>query len=211
MTLRYRAAFAAAFLGLCSLAAPAAAQVQPVAVPAAPAPLTATPITAAPITAVLQPAAPQASAPPSGTAPSGTPMPLADLVASFRAVVAPDATADCLAKAVYFEARGESLEGQLAVAEVVLNRAASGIYPSDVCGVITQRAQFSFIRNGAFPTPDRGSSSWQTALAITHVARSGLARVVSSDVLWYHANYVAPRWGRFHTQVARIGAHIFYS
>jgi len=116
----------------------------------------------------------------------------------------------CLAKAVYFEARGESLEGQLAVAEVVLNRASSGRYPSTICGVITQPAQFSFIRRGRFPAVRMSSDCWRKALAIADIARNKLANEIPSNVLWYHANYVAPAWGRWHVRVAQIGAHIFY-
>ena len=60
----------------------------------------------------------------------------------------------CLATAVYFEARGETLEGQLAVARVVMNRAASGRYPSSWCATVKQPAQFSFVRQGLFPSVD---------------------------------------------------------
>jgi spore germination cell wall hydrolase CwlJ-like protein len=116
----------------------------------------------------------------------------------------------CLAKAVYFEARGESLEGQLAVAEVVLNRAASGRYPTTLCGVVVQPAQFSFIRRGRFPTVNTGSDAWLRALAIAEIAHNKLADQIPSNVLWYHANYVSPAWGRWHVKVAQIGAHIFY-
>src|SRR4030095_8063208 len=118
--------------------------------------------------------------------------PLAELVRKYAASVATDGELACLAGAVYFEARGESLEGQLAVAEVVLNRAASGRYPSTLCGVITQRSQFSFIRRGRFPSVDKSCTAWQTALAIADVARSQLIDQIPSNVLWYHANYVSP-------------------
>jgi hypothetical protein len=122
-----------------------------------------------------------------------------------------DAEQLCLAKAVYFEARSESLEGQLAVAEVVLNRAASGIYPPSICGVVTQRAQFSFIRAGRFPRVDTGSDCWHKALAIADVAQKKLIRQIAPNVLWYHASYVAPTWRRNLTRFVRIGMHIFYS
>ena len=118
---------------------------------------------------------------------------------------------DCLAKAVYFEARGESLEGQLAVAEVVINRAGSGRYPADLCSVITQPWQFSFIRKGRFPTPDFGSTSWRNAVAVAKIAQGKLADRLPSDVLWYHADYVSPSWGKRLTRQAKIGLHIFYS
>ena len=78
---------------------------------------------------------------PKPEAPVAAPAPaaLADLVAAHAAVATADREADCLANAVYFEARSEPIEGQLAVAEVVMNRAASGRYPADLCSVITQR------------------------------------------------------------------------
>ena len=123
---------------------------------------------------------------------------------------APDGEQKCLAGAIYFEARGEPLEGQLAVAEVVLNRAASGEYPTSICEVVTQPAQFSFVRDGLFPRIDESSVAWRTALAVSHIAAEKLANKLGSDVLWYHADYVAPSWDRRLVPVARIGAHIFY-
>ncbi|MEA3035497.1 MAG: hypothetical protein QOH04_1259 [Sphingomonadales bacterium] len=143
--------------------------------------------------------------------PAATARPLKDLVLSFVDFGNQDDQELCLAKAVYFEARSESLEGQLAVAEVVLNRAASGTYPPSVCGVVTQHAQFSFIRAGRFPAPNLSSDAWHKALAIASIARKHLASEIASNVLWYHADYVAPAWGRQRTRVGQIGAHIFYS
>jgi hypothetical protein len=154
--------------------------------------------------AAAQAAAQQALATP-------TARPLKDLVLSFVDYGNQDAEQLCLAKAVYFEARSESLEGQLAVAEVVLNRARSGVYPPSLCGVVTQHAQFSFIRAGRFPAPNAASDAWHRALAIAEIASKHLATEVAPNVLWYHANYVAPAWGRQRTRVAQIGAHIFYS
>ena len=139
------------------------------------------------------------------------PRPLKDMVNAFVDYGNQDAEQECLAKAVYFEARGETIEGQLAVAEVILNRTASGVYPASVCGVVTQPAQFSFIRGGKFPTVDRNSDCWHRALAIADIAQKRLAKQVPTNVLWYHASYVAPSWGRRLTRVAQIGTHIFYS
>ena len=117
---------------------------------------------------------------------------------------------DCLANAVYFEARGETLEGQLAVAEVVLNRARSGRYPTTWCGVVTQRAQFSFVRSGVIPRADRSTEAWRRAVAIARIAQQGSTRLLEPNVLWYHANYVSPSWGRRLARSSVIGAHIFY-
>jgi spore germination cell wall hydrolase CwlJ-like protein len=136
---------------------------------------------------------------------------LDELVGEHEAATAPDGEQDCLAKAVYFESRGEPIEGQLAVAEVVMNRAASGRYPAKLCDVITQKAQFSFIRHGKFPTPDEGSEAWRKAVAIATIARDKLVSTLPSDVLWYHAEYVAPSWAKRLDKTAQIGLHIFYS
>jgi spore germination cell wall hydrolase CwlJ-like protein len=117
----------------------------------------------------------------------------------------------CLAGAVYFEARGEPIEGQLAVAEVVLNRAASGKYPATICEVVTQKAQFSFIRDGEFPPINKASKAWSKAVAIAEIASRELDDKLKSDVLWYHADYVAPSWGKRLSKEKKIGLHIFYS
>lgn len=136
---------------------------------------------------------------------------LAELVGAYGSAQTPDVEQECLAGAVYFEARSEPLQGQLAVADVVINRASSGRYPTTICAVVTQRAQFSFIRNGRFPEADRSSEAWRRAVAIARIARERLANQVAPNVLWYHADYVAPVWRRNLTRVSKIGAHIFYS
>jgi spore germination cell wall hydrolase CwlJ-like protein len=131
-------------------------------------------------------------------------------VAALAAAETRGAEEDCLANAVYFEARGESLEGQLAVAEVVMNRASSGRYPPTLCGVVVQRSQFSFVRAGIIPAADRASAAWRRAVAVARVAQAGTTRLLPTSVLWYHANYVSPGWGRRLSRTSRIGAHIFY-
>jgi N-acetylmuramoyl-L-alanine amidase len=141
------------------------------------------------------------------------PMPTLDqLVSEYATDAAPDREQDCLASAVYFESRGEPIQGQLAVAQVVINRSLSGRYPPDLCSVVTQHAQFSFVRNGRIPMADRASDAWRKAVAIAHIAEDKLAQAdVSPDVLWYHATYVAPSWGKRLTRQTQIGLHIFYS
>ena len=121
-----------------------------------------------------------------------------------------DEQANCLATAVYFEARGESVEGQLAVARVVMNRAASGRYPPDYCSVMKQPWQFSFVRHGQFPSIDTASNAWAKAQGVARIAIANVVPSVDQDVLWYHATYVAPSWGRRLNMVERIGTHIFY-
>jgi len=136
--------------------------------------------------------------------------PLYALVDKYSAGAPLDEQASCLATAVYFEARGESVEGQLAVARVVVNRAASGRYPPDWCSVVKQPAQFSFVRHGQFPSIDTASSAWARAQGVARLAVANVVPSVGSDVLWYHANYVAPSWGHRLNLVEKIGAHIFY-
>jgi len=136
--------------------------------------------------------------------------PLYALVDKFSAGAPLDEQANCLATAVYFEARGESVDGQLAVARVVMNRAASGKYPPDWCSVVKQPWQFSFVRAGQFPAVDTGSLAWARAQGVARLAIANVVPSVEPDVLWYHATYVAPSWGRRLSFVEKIGAHIFY-
>ena len=136
--------------------------------------------------------------------------PLYALVDRYGAGAQLDEQANCIATAVYFEARGETVEGQLAVARVIMNRAVSGRYPATWCEVVKQPWQFSFVRNGQFPGIDYGSDAWRKAQGITRLAVSNVVPSLSNDVLWYHADYVAPSWGRRLTRVNKIGSHIFY-
>ncbi|MEN7537387.1 cell wall hydrolase [Aurantiacibacter flavus] len=126
---------------------------------------------------------------------------------------APDALTDdlnCLAQAVYFESRGEPLAGQLAVARVVINRAESAAFPDSYCSVVKQRAQFSFVRGGRIPEPNRSSAAWQRAKAIAHIAESDMWASDADDALYFHATRVNPRWARTKVARATIDSHIFY-
>jgi spore germination cell wall hydrolase CwlJ-like protein len=137
---------------------------------------------------------------------------LEELVDAYAGIEPANEEEECLAGAVYFEARGESLPGQLAVAEVVLNRASSGQYPTTLCQVITQPWQFSFVNaTGRIPEANRSSEAWRDAVAIARISMEKLAGNLDEDVLWYHADYVAPSWGKRLDRVDKIGAHIFYS
>ncbi len=133
---------------------------------------------------------------------------LAQLVADFSSTRTADAQHECLAGAVYFEAKGEPLHGQLSVAEVILNRARSGRFPPSACGVVKQRGQFSFIRGGRFPAIARTSLAWKRAVAIAHIAVQDLADGPAPKALFFHAKRVSPRWRL--TRVAAVGNHIFY-
>lgn len=122
----------------------------------------------------------------------------------------------CLAEAIYFEARGEAPEGQAAVAQVVLNRVASGLYPPTICGVVYQNrhrynaCQFSFACDGKSPRVTE-SEPWRQAVRIATEVTTGKTYV--SDVgasTHYHADYVRPRWARSLEKMDVIGHHIFY-
>jgi spore germination cell wall hydrolase CwlJ-like protein len=116
----------------------------------------------------------------------------------------------CLAGAIYFEARGEPLSGQLAVAQVVINRAENERFPSSYCDVVYQRAQFSFVRGGEMPRIKAGSDAWQRAKAIARIAHEGMWESEVQDSLYFHAKYVRPSWSRKKVARATINRHIFY-
>lgn len=123
----------------------------------------------------------------------------------------------CLATAIYFEARGEPVSGQLAVAQVVMNRVRSSLYPDTICGVVFQGqhrrsgCQFSFTCDGHADVP-REEEQWLEA--------NKLAKQVTDGEAWseeighathYHATYVKPAWRRQLDHVKRVGRHIFYT
>ena len=116
----------------------------------------------------------------------------------------------CLAQAVYFESRGEPLAGQLAVARVIINRSASPQFPDDYCSVVTQKSQFSFVRRGRIPEPNKASDAWARATAIARIAHQELWKSEAHDALYFHADYVSPRWANRKTARATIDNHIFY-
>jgi spore germination cell wall hydrolase CwlJ-like protein len=122
----------------------------------------------------------------------------------------------CLSEALYFEARGESLVGQVAVAEVILNRVDSGKYPDSVCGVVRQGAtgrlhacQFSYNCDGR-PEDIHERDAWDRVGRVARRMIDGHARALTSGATHYHALHVAPRWSRRFEKTARIGEHVFY-
>jgi len=117
---------------------------------------------------------------------------------------------ECLAGTVYFESRGEPLHGQLAVAQVVINRSESSQFPSSYCGVVYQRAQFSFVKGGRMPNIRRGSAAWNRAKAIANIAHEAQWESEAQDSLYFHATYVKPRWSYRKAKRASINTHIFY-
>jgi spore germination cell wall hydrolase CwlJ-like protein len=114
----------------------------------------------------------------------------------------------CLAGAIYFEARGESLEGQLAVGRVVVNRSKSGRVPASYCGVVYQPSQFSFVRGHSMPAVRAGSQDWREAMAIARIADEGSWSSQASNALFFHAARVSPSWRL--TRLAQVDNHIFY-
>ena len=132
------------------------------------------------------------------------------LAAAVAAQAMPDTMADdlqCMAGAIYFESKGEPLSGQLAVAEVILNRTKSGRFPKSVCSVVTQRGQFSFVRAGRVPTiaPNK---QYRTAVAVARVALADAWNSPATGAMYFHARRASPSWNR--VQVAAIGNHVFY-
>ncbi|MEM7690392.1 MAG: cell wall hydrolase [Pseudomonadota bacterium] len=116
----------------------------------------------------------------------------------------------CLAGAIYFESRGEPLSGQLAVAQVVVNRSEDERWPASYCGVVYQRAQFSFVKNGRMPSVRSSSTAWQRAKAVAQIAHQGLWESKAGDAVYFHAKYVKPKWSRRKERLAQIDTHIFY-
>jgi spore germination cell wall hydrolase CwlJ-like protein len=115
---------------------------------------------------------------------------------------------ECLATGIYFESKGEPLAGQLAVGQVIANRAESGRFPSTYCGVLFQRGQFSFIRGRSLPHVAHSKSQWQTAVAIAKIVDQDLKDSVVGNALFFHARYVSPGWHL--KRVASIGNHVFF-
>jgi spore germination cell wall hydrolase CwlJ-like protein len=121
----------------------------------------------------------------------------------------------CLAQAIYFEARGEPFEGQLAVAQVVMNRVDDSRYPDTVCGVVFQnehrrhRCQFSFACDGKSDKA-RNRAAWRQAQKVAAMVISLDLRDVTDNATHYHADYVKPKWSRILPQTKAIGRHLFY-
>ena len=124
-------------------------------------------------------------------------------------VDATEAEIDCLMSAVYFEARGEPREGKIAVVEVVLARRESGRWPSTACAVISQRAQFSFVRRGHIPDVPAASESNLRSLVLDVL--SGRESSSAKGATFFHATYSRPSWRHRLRHVSQIGRHMFYS
>ncbi|WP_417721000.1 cell wall hydrolase [Salipiger sp.] len=121
----------------------------------------------------------------------------------------------CLAEALYFEARGETLKGQFAVAEVIMNRVDSPRFPNSVCGVINQgtgkkfQCQFTYTCDGV-PEAVHEPAAWERVAKVAKAVLSGAPRELTSGATFYHTNAVRPSWSRKFTRTASIGDHYFY-
>lgn len=122
----------------------------------------------------------------------------------------------CLTEAIVYEAASEPIEGQQAVAQVILNRARSGTYPASICGVIYQGStrrtgcQFTYTCDGALRRP-MPSRHFAAARLVAQAALDGSLPDRVGAAMFYHAHYVSPRWAPALNRVGRIGAHIFYA
>lgn len=129
----------------------------------------------------------------------------------------------CLAANLYFEARGEPLKGQLAVAKVTLNRVKSKQYPDSICAVVFQKHQFSWTKQQPWAKiqkalnhvePSKNPlevSAYQQALKTAKTSLKTDLNVLPDDALWYHSTAVNPKWSKKMKKVKKVGSHIFYS
>ena len=124
-----------------------------------------------------------------------------------------DADWQCLTEAVYFEARGESLKGQFAVAEVILNRVDSPLYPRSVCGVVKQRGgggcQFSYVCDGRADRM-RDAEASDRAGRIARAMLDGAPRLLTEGATHFHTLNTNPGWSKRFAKTASIGAHVFF-
>lgn len=127
-----------------------------------------------------------------------------------------DAQFQCLAEALYFEARGETVKGQFAVAEVIVNRAQSSLYPDTVCGVIHQgagngkyRCQFTYKCDG-YSDRIKEQQAYDRVAKVAQTVLDGHAGDLTDGALYYHTKAVSPSWSRRFIRTATIGVHYFY-
>jgi len=121
----------------------------------------------------------------------------------------------CLAEALYFEARGEPITGQLAVGEVILNRVEDSRYPGSICKVINQgtgrrfACQFTYTCDGKLETVHE-RKAYEMALKLSKILTTTHDRKLTKGSTHYHSNYVNPKWSKKFERVAKYGRHIFY-
>ena len=121
----------------------------------------------------------------------------------------------CLSEALYFEARGETLKGQFAVAEVIMNRVKSSRFPDNLCAVINQgtgrkyQCQFTITCDGS-PETISEPAAYENVGKVARAVMDGRAPALTSGATHYHTTAVNPRWSRVYTKTAAIGVHVFY-
>ena len=138
------------------------------------------------------------------------PRPVASLAVLVERTALPDELSselNCLAGAVYFEAKGETLAGQLAVGRVIVARTRSGRFPTSYCGVVYQPSQFSFVRGGTMPGINRNGRAWANAVRIARIAHEGSWKSPAEGALFFHASRVAPM---NRARIAQIDHQVFY-
>ena len=132
---------------------------------------------------------------------------MVSLIAISSSAIADTKSVLCLAKNIYYEARGEPYQGKLAVAQVTLNRVNDERFATTICGVVYQPYQFSWTKERNLKIVDK--SAWQESLEIARVAvNDGLTEMENFNAMYFHSIKVKPRWKL--RKVARIGNHVFY-
>jgi spore germination cell wall hydrolase CwlJ-like protein len=115
----------------------------------------------------------------------------------------------CLAKNIYHEARGESLHGQIAVAQVTLNRVASGKFQDSICSTVYAPKQFSWTIDRTKKIKD--TKAWEASVAVATAVLTKSIHLPDFKALYFHTKQVKPRWNRDKRVLATIGNHIFYA
>lgn len=121
----------------------------------------------------------------------------------------------CLTQAIYYEARNQDVAGQMAVADVILNRVSSRHYPNSICGVVYQGSkrktgcQFTFTCDGSLDRPIERKAMVRSQILATAIL-GGFRLPLTADALNYHAGYVSPYWAPTLSETAKIGDHVFY-
>lgn len=122
----------------------------------------------------------------------------------------PELALMCLSLNVYWEARNQPLAGQLAVAQVTMNRVHDPRWPDNVCEVVYDHKQFSWYWDGKSDIP-KEEKAWELAMLVASAAMAGSGHAELEGVTHYHAVYVQPYWKDSMARVAQIGDHVFYA
>lgn len=142
-------------------------------------------------------------------------------VRGYAAPQNPNQDLHCLALNIYHEARSESLAGQYAVADVVLNRVESRDYPNTICGVVYQakmweghpvrdKCQFSWYCDGKSDTPQETDAWYRSLMIAVNIVHQNKFRGLTEGATHYHTDYVNPKWNKSMDFIGRIGDHLFY-